>query len=134
MGRPFRGSRGRAHSRNHFQVLLDVLPPVDDATAGERLFNSGITYNVCPSSDNEIRDEIEDRMCGSGTADVPFATETASSLVRKLIVYTPSELPSAAHSVPLDGIENFVGPVAAPRQKQYGGGKYRRRVSRLFDR
>jgi hypothetical protein len=51
------------------------------------------TYNLCPSSDNEIRDEIEDRMCGSGTANVSFATETASSLVRKLIVYTPSELP-----------------------------------------
>jgi hypothetical protein len=49
--------------------------------------------NVCPSSDNEVRDEIQDRMCGSGTADVSFATETASSLVRKLNVCTPSELP-----------------------------------------
>jgi hypothetical protein len=91
------------------------------------------TYNVCPLSDNAIRDEIQDRMCGSGTADGSFATETASSLVRKLNVYTPSET-SAAHSVPLDGVENFVGPVAAPARKQYGGGKYRRRVSRLFDR
>ena len=42
MGRPFCDARGRAHSRNHFRVLLEVLPLVDDATAGECPFDSDV--------------------------------------------------------------------------------------------
>jgi hypothetical protein len=94
MGRPFCGARGRAHLWNHFQVLLDVLPPVDDATAGERLFRLRRSHTMSARRQTmRSGTRIQDRMRGSGTAHVSFATETASSLVRKLNVYTPSELP-----------------------------------------
>ena len=112
----FYGARGRAHLRNHFQVLLDVLPPVDDATAGERLFNSGITYNVCPSSDNETRDEIKDRKRGFRDGRCTLRNRNRKISGEEIECVQSIQTPSAAHSVPLDGIEKFVGPLAAPRE------------------
>jgi hypothetical protein len=74
------------------------------------------TYNVCPSSDNEIRDEIKDRKRGFRDGRCTLRNRNRKLSAEEIECVHSIRTPSAAHSVPLDGIEKFVGPLAAPRE------------------
>jgi hypothetical protein len=89
---------------------------VDDATLESGFSIPTFAYNVCPSSDNEIpgRDPGPHLRLGDGRCVLRNRNRKFSG--GEIECVHSIRTPSAAHSVPLDGIEKFVGPVAASRE------------------
>ena len=78
-------------------------------TGRNRLLDSDVHMQRLPSSDNEVGVEIQERMWGSGMANMSFASQTVSFFGTEIKRVHSVRSSSAAYPGPLDGIEDDNG-------------------------